>query len=1014
MVGAETIAGGHGRPEIDSAEAVQLLARHYAIDADLTELGSQEDRNFLARADRGRFVLKIFGAGTDCQNIEEQIAAMAALAAAGITAPTPVPGTDGALIRTMDCAGVEHRAVLLTFVEGEQLVDVGYLPPHLTAGLAALVARVCTALAAVPVDPDRISRWDLRHARTVVNELAGHVDPDHREALLALTEQAWSTVSALAADLVVQTAHGDLTDDNIVVRPDADGVPEIVGVIDFGDLGQSWRVGELAVALAAMLHHDLDDLGVLAEMVATFDREQPLSDVELAALWPLVQLRCAVLVAAGWQQLDLDPGNTYAQERTEHERRCLEVAARCPAPVMTALFTAATRGPAPASAGPQLLAVEGPDGAAPTLLCLGPDSDDVPTGLLLRADTEQAVLEHALGAHPLLVFPQGEYRATRSVANLRPDRQEVCSLWAQTAGRVPHRLVARADLRVEAITADQITVTGTDGTRILICGAVPADGLGVGSTLGPGAVLAAAGRTDAAAVADATGTTDATGTAVDAVGVMSSGPADGDDRYGLTVVATGPTLEVPVRSFCTPDLAPGWRALTRDTNAVLGIDAVIADPADADRAEYARRTAFLPDNTERYYVHPPQIERGLRSHLIDSGARVHLDLVNNVAGLGHSHPALTEAVSRALSRLNTNSRFLYRQMADLAERLLTTTGSDAYDSVIFVNSGTEAVDLALRMAQLATGHTRMITHREGYHGWSVAADAVSTSAFDNPAAADTRPDWVHVVASPNPYRGAHRGADAGARYTADVAADVEAMVAAGDRPAGILMEGILGNSGGVLPPPGYFAAVAEIVRAAGGISIADEVQVGFGRTGDTFWASRGDAATPDFAPDILVSAKAMGNGFPIGAVITRREISDALGREGHFFSTTGGSPAACAAGLAVLDVMEREQLMANARETGAYLNRSLTELAAAHPLIGALHGKGFYQGIELVRDVTTLEPADTETARICEALLPLGVVDQATSERQNVLKVKPPMTLTRADADFYVQALDGLLQRKWH
>jgi len=998
MVRAETITGGHRRPAIGSAQAVELLAREYRIRAQVRELGSQEDRNFLAEADADRYVLKIFGAGTDARNVEAQIAAMSALGAAGIEAPTPVPGADGELVREVDCGGLRHRAMLLTFVEGEQMVDVGYLPAHLATELAALLARVDLALADVPVGADRRSRWDLRNAMAVVAELAEHVPPEHRAGLLEQAERAWAAVSAVADDLAVQTVHGDLTDDNVVARTAADATPRIVAVIDFGDLSRSWRVAELAVALAAMLHHDLDDLGVLVEMVATYDRELPLSAAELSALWPLVQLRCAVLVAAGWQQVAVDPGNAYAQERAAHERRSLEAATAYPAAVMTAAFTAALRGSAPA-VGTRMLRIEGVGGAVPTVLSLGPESDDVPTDLLLRPDTEALVLADALTRHPLVLIPQGEYRITRSVANRRPDRQQVYALWAQTAARGEHRIVAETDMTVTAVSADRLDLRTRTGERVLIREVLPAAGRSVGDTVEAGAVLGSAAESVGA---ESVGATRATGTR-------------DYPRYGLRVgvIAPGTDLGEPPQ-LCAPDIAAGYRELLRATNPALGVEVDTPDPGERERAEYARRTRFLPDNTERYYQHPPQIVRGLRTHLFDSRARAHLDLVNNVAGAGHSHPALTEAVARALSRLNTNSRFLYRQMADLSEKLLETTGSDRYDSVILVNSGTEAVDLAVRMAQLATGRTHTITHREGYHGWSVAADAVSTSAFDNPTAADSRPDWVSVVASPNPYRGIYRGPDAGPAYVADVAATLEALVARDSHPASILMEGILGNSGGVLPPPGYFAAVAELVRAAGGISIADEVQVGFGRTGDTFWASRGDAAGPDFAPDILVAAKAMGNGFPIGAVITRREISDALGREGHFFSTTGGSPAACAAGLAVLDVMEREQLMANARTTGAHLGRALGELADRHPLIGAVHGKGFYQGIELVRNRTTLEPADTETARICEALLPMGVVDQATSERQNVLKVKPPMTLTPADADFYVQVLDDLLDRKWH
>jgi 4-aminobutyrate aminotransferase-like enzyme len=206
-------------------------------------------------------------------------------------------------------------------------------------------------------------------------------------------------------------------------------------------------------------------------------------------------------------------------------------------------------------------------------------------------------------------------------------------------------------------------------------------------------------------------------------------------------------------------------------------------------------------------------------------------------------------------------------------------------------------------------------------------------------------------------------------------------------------------------PDGYLAGAYEEIRSRGGVSIADEVQVGYGRLGHHFWGVEQQGAVPD----IISVAKAMGNGFPLGAVITRREIAEALSNEGNFFSSAGGSPVSCAAGLAVLDVIRDEGLQRNAAEVGDHLVSRLEELARRHPIIGAVHGMGLYLGIELVRSRETLEPAAEETAAVCERLLHHGVIMQATSERQNVLKVKPPLCLSIASADFFVDALDRVL-----
>ena len=376
-----------------------------------------------------------------------------------------------------------------------------------------------------------------------------------------------------------------------------------------------------------------------------------------------------------------------------------------------------------------------------------------------------------------------------------------------------------------------------------------------------------------------------------------------------------------------------------------------------------------------------------------------------VFGLGH--PELADAAARQWRRLNTNSRFNYASIVALSERLAGTL-PDGLDTVFLVNSGSEAVDLALRLACAATGRTDVVALREAYHGWTYATDAISTSIADNPGALDTRPPWVHTLPSPNSYRGEHRGTDA-VRYAPEAVARIEQLVTQGNPPAAFICEPFYGNAGGMPLPEGYLAAVYDAVHACGGVTIADEVQVGYGRLGRSFWAFE----TENVVPDIVTVAKAMGNGQPLGAVVTRRDIAERFGGRGSFFSSAGGSPVSCVVGLTVLDVIEREGLQRNAFEVGEHLRRRLGELAGRHPIIGAVHGIGLYQGVELVRDRDTLEPAVAETAAICERMRELGVIVQPTGERMCVLKVKPPMCISVESADFFVDTLDHVLRTGW-
>ncbi len=962
-----------GRPGIDERDVAALLRERFGVGGGLGELGSQQDRNFLVTTPGGRRVLKVFQAATDPALVRGQLAVMSALATHGIVAPEPLRGLDGEFVQEWTAAdGTSHLVLLLTFVEGRQLVDVPYLSARTARGLATLGGSVCRVLAGVGFDAERVFQWDLRHSLDVVRDLAGVLPPERRTAVLAVAERAWAEVAEVADDLPWQLIHADITDDNVVVRDDPDGLPRAVGVIDFGDLTRSWRVGELAVLLASMLHHDHDDLGVLTAMADAFAAEAGLTAAERRALWPLVQLRAAVLVVSGWQQLAIDPGNDYARERGDHEWTVFEVAAGLPSAVMTTLLLGAPAVPAPLPAG-RLLAVRGQP--HPAVLSLAADSAVLDDGAWLGAGAEDRVIRAAAG-DGVVVLPQGEFRLTRSTPGADPAHSAPYSLLAEFAGVRAFEVEAATTMVVASLGPDALDLAAGGGV-LRLRGLAVAPGLRPGTPVGPGTLL---------------------GTAV-------AGPS----CCRVTVALQGDAT-VPVPDFCPRDRAVGYAPLVAGTNTALGLP----EPASPDvrataHAEQRRRDAFLPDSTERYYREPPEFVRGWRSYLVDTAAGVHLDLVNNVTAIGHSHPALRAAVDGALRRLNTNSRFLYRLLADYSERLLATTWGTGYDSVLLVNSGTEAVDLALRLAKLATGRNQVITHREGYHGWSEASDAVTTSAYDNPNALATRPDWVSVAEAPNPYRGVHRGPEAGPAYLADFDRLLDGLTARDAAPAAVIMESILGNAGGVVPPAGYFAGITDALHRAGGLSIADEVQVGFGRTGDTFWAARAEGVEPD----IIVCAKAMGNGFPLGAVITRSEISSVLGQAGMFFSTTGGSPAACAAGLAVLDVMEREDLMGNAREVGAHLRRGVDELAGRHPLVGAMHGRGLYQGIELVLDRESLAPAVADTALLCEALLGRGIVDQATSERQNVLKIKPPMTLSRADADWFLEVLDDLLGKEW-
>jgi len=911
------------RPAITLDDAHRIGRERYGLSGAPLELGSNQDRNFRI----GDAVLKIANSVFGEDELRAQNAAADAVAAAGLRAPVCLPDVDGARIG----AAGGHRVRLLSYVDGEPLTGSGPYSPELARALGALSARVALALADLE-DPGarQLTQWNLRIGGEVVGLLAGSIaEPWRRDRVLAIAAAADAALAPLRDRLRTQVIHGDITDDN-VVQGDA-GLPD--GVIDFGDVAESWTVAELAVTAASVLHHNPDDPLVVLETIAGFHEVLPLTSDELDALWPLVQLRAAVLIASGEHQVALESDNAYAAENRPQEWRSFVTASELDAADLRALI-AWRLGAWPAAeplGRPAHPLLDARDAARLDLSTTSPLLDG---GAWLDSDIEDRLLTGRA------VTTWAEPRLTRSVP-LSP------------------REVATLPLGVDLVTPEPTEV------RAPAAGALRADGDAL--------VL----------VADEyelwlTGVEDAP-----APGEVAAGDRLGTASRLHVQVSRAPGIRPP--AFVRPSLADTWRRVCPDPSVLLGLEPLPAAPSPD--AVLASRDASFATVQEHYYAHPPRIERGWREHFVDTDGQTYLDMVNNVATTGHAHPRLVAAVARQWALMNTNSRFHYGVVAEFSARL-AALAPEGLDTVFLVNSGSEAVDLALRLATTATARPRVLTMREAYHGWTIGSDAVSSSIGDNPRALETRPGWVGLIDPP---------------YRVDPAASLASLDAAlGADTAGFIAEAIFGNGGGVLLPDGYLSAAYARVRAAGGLCIADEVQVGYGRLGDWFWGFQQQGVVPD----IITIAKAMGNGHPLGAVITTRAIADAFAAEGSMFSSAGGSPVSCVVGMTVLDIMEDEGLVENARVVGGALREGLLSLAERHPLIGAVHGRGLYLGVELSRSGV---PATAEAHAVCDALLRDGVIVQPTGDDKNVLKIKPPMLLARESAEFFVEALGRVL-----
>ena len=419
-----------------------------------------------------------------------------------------------------------------------------------------------------------------------------------------------------------------------------------------------------------------------------------------------------------------------------------------------------------------------------------------------------------------------------------------------------------------------------------------------------------------------------------------------------------------------------------------------------DSAMIERRRRLLGSAYKLFYDNPVHVVRGEGVWLYDADGRKYLDMYNNVPHVGHCHPHVVEALTKQIATLNTHTRYLHENILDYAERL-TGKFEDELDLAMFCCTGSEANELAMRIARTHTGGTGFIVTSFAYHGNTKATFEITTSDIPE----NERPDYIATVPVPDPYRGPYTGDDAGEKYAAHVHEAIETLARRGVKPAAFIIDTIASSGGVVSPPDGYLAAVAKTVREAGGLFIADEVQPGFGRTGRHFWGYQADG----FVPDIVTMGKPMGNGHPLAGIVTRSDIVEKFAAKGRYFNTFGGNPVSCAAGLAVLDVLEQENLQQNALEVGQYLVEGLRSLAERHEVIGDVRGSGFFLGLELVEDREQKTPATSLTKNVVNGLRDRGLLTGSIGPDANILKLRCPMVFSREDADYALGIIEETL-----
>ena len=427
--------------------------------------------------------------------------------------------------------------------------------------------------------------------------------------------------------------------------------------------------------------------------------------------------------------------------------------------------------------------------------------------------------------------------------------------------------------------------------------------------------------------------------------------------------------------------------------------------SDRNRLQKLRKK-YLSQSFSLSYNEPLHLVRGRGQYLYDSKGNEYLDAVNNIQHVGHSHPKVTEAANEQFKKLNTNTRYLDKTILDYA-RALTDKLPSNLNKCYFTNSGSESNDLALRIARNHSNSKETIVLEGAYHGHVTSLIEISPYKHDGPGGKGP-PEYVHVVPMPDPFRGIYRGQSSGLKYAAEVKTILDEIRSNDKRVSAFIFEPILGCGGQIIPPNGFLSSSFKMVRDNNGVCIADEVQVGFGRMGESFWGFE----TQNIVPDIVTLGKSIGNGHPLSVVVTSEDLSNQFNNGMEYFNSFGGNPVSCAIGHAVLKIIEEEELQKNAFRVGNELKKLLTELKSVHDIIGDVRGKGLFLGIEIIRDLETLEPDKQVTHRIVNEMRNRKILLSSDGPDHNVIKVKPPMVFNSSNALFLVETLDKVLSKR--
>ncbi|MEZ4904874.1 MAG: aminotransferase class III-fold pyridoxal phosphate-dependent enzyme [Spirosomataceae bacterium] len=994
--------------QVADEEAEQLALRYFNLVGKAKALPGEVDFNFKITTADAAYILKISrpDVALDYLFFQDELLAHLECQQPDFQFPKTIRNEVGeGIFEYIDSYHQTRKIRLLAWVEGRLYSAVNPKNDSLRYSLGQRCGQITHSLQDFNHDlAQRTFDWNLNNALWVEGFV--HLFPEKEYQTVAYFIERFKAIQPLYQSLRKSTVHNDANDNNVVVSNDLIN-PKVVAVIDYGDAVYTQIINDLSVVLAYGMMDFEQPLAAALPAVAGYHEAFPVLDDELQVLYVTTAMRLVISVTKSAINKRQEPDNNYLLISEKSAWTLLEKWRDIPERLAYYSFRNAC-GMVPC---PMQLAFEKyaqhtswevatllPNNSSKTLQPLDLSIASTFVGnfsnYLNSSQLDDKMSRWTQSEDVILVGGYGEVRPFYTTDAFKTTTNEGFE------HRTTHLGI---DFWATAYTAIHAVETG----EIYGCfnNNHPKD---YGPTLilkhqveGCAFFTLYGHLTQQSLEGKAIGQVIKKGEKIGEIGgITENGGWSPHLHFQVILDMLGHQHDF--MGVSTPSQWPLFSSICPDPNLLFRLEILEAKTNKNEERQIQFRKKHLGKSLSLSYKEPLTIVRGEKQYLIDNHGQKYLDTVNNVAHVGHEHPEVVKAGQAQMAVLNTNTRYLNHEILAFAEALLETFPSEL-SVVHFVNSGSEANELALRMARAATVQKDIIAVEIGYHGNTQGCIDISSYKFDGKGGQGC-PEHTHIVPLPDAFRGLYQGENTGSKYAAHVQRQIENIRAKGRNIAAFIAESIVSCGGQIDLPSGYLKEAYQYVRAAGGVCITDEVQVGFGRVGKAFWGFQ----LHDVVPDIVTMGKPIGNGHPLAAVVCTRAVADAFANGMEYFNTFGGNPVSCAIGKKVLEVIKAENLQENAYQTGEYLKKQLRDLQKNYPILANIRGEGLFLGIELVNKYKI--PLPQQTDYLANRMKDHKILMSVDGPQHTVLKIKPPICFSMANADRLIDALERILK----